>query len=49
MTGLGEADAVLAQQVLELARLEWGAGLVQDALVSCAEVVERADRPAGRT
>lgn len=40
---LGESDALLAEQALELARYEWAAGLLPDALRSSAEAVDLAD------
>ena len=40
---LGEPDAVRAAQTVELARYEWAAGLLPDALRSCARAVELAD------
>lgn len=40
---LDEPDAVRAEQTVELARYEWAAGLLPDALRSCARAVELAD------
>lgn len=40
---LDEPDPVLADQILELARYEWAAGLLNDALRSCADAVTVAD------
>ncbi|HEY5878876.1 MAG TPA: LuxR C-terminal-related transcriptional regulator, partial [Nakamurella sp.] len=41
---LGDPDPELAERTLELARYEWAAGLVPDALRSCAAAVDLADR-----
>lgn len=41
---LGDADVVLAERTLELARYDWAAGSLPDALESCAEAVDLADR-----
>jgi len=40
---LDEPGPVLAEQILELARYEWAAGLLNDALRSCADAVDAAD------
>jgi DNA-binding CsgD family transcriptional regulator len=40
---LGEPHVMLAEQTLELARYEWAAGLMPDALRSCAQAADLAD------